>query len=376
MRRAILAIALASARIARADDVTAEHAFHELETRAAAGDAHAIDAFEAMGARRPATRWTDDAWSEAARLAERAGDYDRARRDLEQVLAVATDDALARRARAELARIASFAGDRGEWSAVAATHERLVGEIQRSGGDPKLALTELGALVLANPGYPRAATAMLALASGWERDGNTEQARVWLDRAAAAARGGERERVTAERARFAMRYDDLDTAQDLVGRLTSTEAGELRAELDRARSRHTTRWILWTLLVLSGAAAIASLRRDTGSWRDAARRLVRPPAEALFFVPIAIVLVVIAWTGNPLVARAVRSIVLGGAAIAWISGACLEAARRRRGAIGLRRAILHASIAAVAVASASYLALGRGSMLDLVAETWRAGPGH
>src|SRR5690349_12491981 len=86
---------------AGADEATMDLAFREAEARAAAGDPRAIDVLEALGAQRPITRWSDDAWSEAARLAERTGDFTRERRDLEQVVAIATDEALARRARAE-----------------------------------------------------------------------------------------------------------------------------------------------------------------------------------------------------------------------------------------------------------------------------------
>jgi len=124
------------------------------------------------------------------------------------------------------------------------------------------------------------------------------------------------------------------------------------------------------VLAAIAAAAAWVLRRDAGSWRAAGRRLARPPVEAWFFVPIAAVLVAVAATGNPLVARAVRAIAIAGAAIAWLSGAILEGARPLRA----RRAVAHAVVAAVAVAAAAYLAIDRDRMIDLVIETWRGGP--
>jgi hypothetical protein len=60
--------------------------------------------------------------------------------------------------------------------------------------------------------------------------------------------------------------------------------------------------------------------------------------------------------------------------VTWISGAALEAARLRCGAVAARRALLQAVLAAVAVAGAAYLAVDRGRMIDLVVETWEHGP--
>ena len=128
---------------------------------------------------------------------------------------------------------------------------------------------------------------------------------------------------------------------------------------------------MWLGLGALAAAARRQLaRRDAGSWRAALRRLVHPPVEVAFFVPIALVLVLVASTGNPLVARAVRGIALGGAMIAWVSGALLDGARPLRA----RRVALHALLAICAAAAACYLAIDRDRMLDLVAETWREGP--
>jgi uncharacterized membrane protein len=91
-------------------------------------------------------------------------------------------------------------------------------------------------------------------------------------------------------------------------------------------------------------------------------------------VPIAGVLVAIAQTGNPLIAGAVRAIAIAGLAIAWCSGAVLDAVRARRGRIGVSRAALHVLALVVAVAGAVFLALDRDRVIDVVIETWHEGP--
>jgi tetratricopeptide (TPR) repeat protein len=367
VRRALV-ILIGLARIAAADP--GEQAFHAAEVRAAANDPGAIDALEAVGAARPVTRWTDDAWSEAAKAAERAGDLARAQRDLEQVLQISDDELLKRRARGDLARLAANAGQRGEFAEVAATHERLVAKIQ-AGGDPKPALRELGAVIDAHPTYPRAATAMLAIALGWERDGAFGTAHTWLVRARTAATPNEHERVFSDVARFAIRAGAFSEAESAIAALEDRgNAAELTEALGRARTRHALRGVLWVVLALVLAAAAATLRRDAGSWRAAGHRLLRPPLEVGFLLPIAIVLAVVAFTGNPLVARAVWAILAIGVAVAWLSGALLSTGRPLR----RRRLAVHVVGAALAVVAASYLAIDRGRMIDLVVETWKHGP--
>ena len=366
--------------VAHADPETdADQAFRAASQHAVAGDPGALDAYEALGAARPVTRWTDDAWLEAGRLAVRAGAYDRARHDLEQAIAVTTDEPLARRARGELDRVSRFTGGAGQWTQVAADHERVSNRLV-AGGDPKPALRELEALVEQHPGYPRAADAMILIAQGWQRDGEGDRAIAWLRRATSTPGGPTidpviQQRVKAELVRALITYDELGAARHEIEALRKPS---LRLELERklasAERRRALRWVLWGLLAVIAGAAIVALRRSASSWRDAMRRLSRPPIEAVFFVPIAVVLVIIAETGNPLVARAVSTIAIGGAIIAWVSGVIMEAARARRGAVGLRRATAHGLVAALAVASMAYLAIDHHRMLDLVLETWREGP--
>jgi hypothetical protein len=111
------------------------------------------------------------------------------------------------------------------------------------------------------------------------------------------------------------------------------------------------------------------LRRTSGSWRAVARRLAHPPIEVVFLAPIALVITIVAMTGNPLVAHAVRAIALVGVAVAWFSGVVLTGERPTA-----RRAIVHGLLAALVVLAACYLAIDRDRMIDLVVETWRSGP--
>lgn len=353
MIRLAFALLLAWAHIAIASP---EETF---QSALAAGD---IDALERLGAERPTTRWTDDAWSEAGRLALRANDPARARRAFEHVVALGTDTQLVRRAKGELARLAAATGAAGEWTKVAAEHDRLVASLYAN-GDPRAALTALGELVRSHPGYPRRVIAMLTLANVWEREGEGETAVAWLrDARTAATEPLDRVRAHAELIRTLIRIGELDAAQAELGRLTApaTLVADLQTKLDRAQLRGTIRWAVLGLLVVLGALAAFALRR---SWR----RLLRPPSETIFLLPIAIVLVVVAYTGNPLVARAVRTIVIAGLVVSWISGTIL--AERAT----LRRALVHALCAVLAVGAVTYLAVDDGHLIDFVLETWRAG---
>lgn len=361
MIRAALLLLLACARVAAADaDADADRAF-----RAALATAD-IDALERLGAARPVTRWTDDAWSEAARLAVRAQDYARARRDLEQAIATSGDPLLVRRARTELARIAALVGDGGQWTAVVTAHERLVGEVW-DGGDPTVTLRALEALVRANPHYPRRVAAMLSIAAGWEREGEGDAAVRWLrDARTQAVEPLDKLRAHAELVRTLIRLRELADAEREIAALGPAAPrsliAELRLRLERATWRRSMRWAMWGVLALLGVVAAASLRRS------GFRRLLRPPTETLFLLPLAVLLVVIAYTGNPLVARAVRTIAIAGVGASWISGASLRGTR-----VTLRRALAHALAALVAVAACTYIAVDDGHLIDFVLETWRAG---
>jgi hypothetical protein len=366
VKLAALAALLLVARVAAAEPTDAERTFRDASAR---GD---ITALEQLGAQRPLTMWSDDAWAEAARLAIRANDFARARADLEQVIAIGTDSQLVRRARNELARITSFAGSGGEWTAVAAEHERLAPALQRR-GDPRPALRELEQLVRAHPGYPRAAMLMVAIAAGWEREGEGDRAIVWLREAqTVATERNDKQRIASELVRALIRADHLDAAEHELALLARDASPglitNLRKTLSRAELRRTVRWIMWSVLAALAIAAVIALRRAAGSWRGALRRLARPPMEALFIVPIGVVIVGFSFTGNPLIARTVLAIVSAGIVTSWLSGALLANQRPR-----LARALAHAGLAFVAIVASVYLAVDRGHVIDFLIETWHQG---
>jgi len=371
---ALLAWIALSAGVAGADiEADADRAFREASQRAIAGDAGAIDAFEALGATRPLTQWTQHAWAEAARLAERAGDLPRARRALDQVIALGTDEVLVQRATVTRDRLTTQTGG-GTWDTVAVEHERLVAEI-RGGSDPQEALGQLEALVRANPAYPRNALARRALARGWEEEGDRERGMTWLRDPKTPDPG---QRMRLDLARMLVRDGALAEARAIArDASTRTDADrpafvEVLASADREERRFWRLAALWGGLGLLAIAATIALRRAAGSWRVAARRIARPPVEVVFLLPFAALLIIVAETGNPLVARAVRTIVIAGVAVAWISGALLEAVRAR-GAVGVTRTVIQAALAVLAVAIAAYLAIDRDRVVELLLETFRGG---
>jgi len=399
---ALLAIAVSVATVhADPAEDAADAAFRATQQRAAAGDAAAIDDYEAIGSGRPITRWTDDAWAEAARLAERAGDFARARRALEQVIAIGTDDQLVRRARGTLARLATMTGD-GRWDAVAKEHERLVGEVF-GGDDPREELAALAALVAKHPGYPRVNAVRGAIARGWEQEGDADVALSWYRAAAADGTAEPGRRSHLELVRALLRAGELDEAEQEISVLaqggrpasgsggasggggagsavsapTVVDSAGLAAVREQLATERTRGWIrrgLWAVLALLLAGAVLAVRRDVGSLAVGARRLARPPIEVVFLAPLAVLMIIVAYRGNPLVAHAVRDIAIGGVVVAWISGALLEVVRARHGSVPMQRAMIQGLLVLVAVATLAYLALDRDHLLDLVRETWRGGP--
>ena len=369
----VLAIGLATCRAARAGEedpeAVADRAFRAATRLSATEPAAAIAAFEAVAALRPLTRWTDNAWAEAARLAERAADYPRARRALEQVVAIGSDPAMVRRARDALARL----GD-DRWDAIARDHERLASEIY-GGGDPRDALEALERLVRGNPAYPRAAGAWLVLGEGWEREGHPDRA-IELLRVGLAS---DRVRLGMTLARTLIRRGELAAAAAQLDELAALPGadrgaiGNARSTLDVASRRASIRGALWLALAVLAFVTCGVLRCDAGSWRRAARGLVRPPVEAVFLLPIGALLVAVGEGGNPLVGKAVWAIVLSGIAVAWLSGVLFEA-RAKHCRITARRAILQAVLALAAVAGSTYLAVDRDRLLDLIDETVEHGP--
>lgn len=333
-----------------------------------------IDKLEALGAARPVGRWTDDAWYEAAQLAERAGDFDRARRDYDAALAIATDPQLLKRARGMRDRLDTITGG-GQWTEVARRHEALATEALGD-GEPQDALAGLEAILREHPAYPRAQAVRGLLAKAWEREGAIDTAIGW-QRAAVSAAVADRWMVRLELVRMLLRSAELEHAESELAQLRrdpGVDRGALTLATSALETARTRRWLRRGLAAVLGCLGLVFaivLRRESGSWGAAARRLARPPFEVWFIVPIAGVLSVVARTGNPLVARAVLVVAIAGATVSWLSGALLESAPRP---LGSRRIVGQAVLALVAVAACTYLAVDHGRLIDLLSETWRSGP--
>lgn len=316
--------------------------------RAAQGN---IEALEQLGTERPISAWTDDAWVEAAQLAERSHDLTRTKRDLEQAIATSSDPVLTQRAKNDLARISGFA----DWTVVTAEHERLLPTINNA-GDPRAALGELERLVRENPRYPRAAMLMAQIATAWAREGDSDRALDWLARArASAVTPTDRLHTSIEYVRMLIRIDHLEDADRELARLDASPLmrTSLRDQLDDARLRRQIRWFMYGVLGVLAALAAWTLR---GRYR----RLLRPPLEVIYMLPIALVLAIVSATGNPLVARAIRWIVIAGIAIAWVSGS-----------IETKRRWLIVVLAVIAAIAATYIAIDHGPLIELLRETWR-----
>jgi tetratricopeptide (TPR) repeat protein len=338
--------------------------------------AAAAAAFIALADELPASPWADDARMEAALLAEQAGDYPRARQQLERLLADHPDSRLVRRAQARLDQMTRATGAGGEWSAAAARHDAIL-RAAADAEDPTPSIQALEALVRASPGYPRAHDARIWIADSWLRQGDGARARAWYqDALAAAPDDGARFQAGKALGDARVTAGDLDGAAALYRQLRAAPGAdrlaldEAEALLDQARTRvvgRTAAWIgLGGLLVL----VVVVLRRDAGSWPAAARALVRPPVEVLYFAPVAALLIASGHAGNRIVARAVLWIVAVGVALAWLSGASLEAAGRRPGPV---RVVGHVLAAAIAIAAVGYLAVTKDRLLDMLVQTWQHG---
>ena len=359
VRPRLVAARLLAPVLANADP---ESDLRTAEQHAIAGDPHALDELEALGRARPVTAWTDDAWRVAARFAEQRGDFARARGDLAEAIATTDDDTARRRDQADLDRLTSIGGTSGQWDAVAAEHDRLLVALEGP-GDPKPALHRLEVLLHDHPDYPRRGVGVLALARGYERDGNRAHA-------IAVLRGEHEPALVPDLVRMLIRDGKLDEASQRIA--TIEDAGiarQLRELVESARVRARVRLGVVALLLAIVVLAGVTLRRRASNWRAAARALAKPPSEALFFLPIAVLIVIVAQTGNPLVAAAVRWIAIAGVVVAWVSGVLLTLRRPSR--LGL---VLHSVLTVTAVLAIVFLAVERDRTLDLVIETWRSGP--
>jgi hypothetical protein len=235
---------------------------------------------------------------------------------------------------------------------------------------------------LADAAWPGAPAAALWLADWHRRAGRFAAAQARYDtvlarwparpQAQAALRGA---------TGCALDAHDWALAETLAQRLPALDPADRAVRDDllaaAARGRRRERWYVaaWLAIAAAFAGLVASLveatrRRPPGTrpWPT-----LRPPIEAVFFAPVAAVLVGVAFTAHRLIAPAVTTIALGGLALTWLSGAALEQLRAQHRARRLR-SLAHAAACIVAVAALAYVALTRDQLLDMLVDTVRFGP--
>jgi hypothetical protein len=359
------------------DDARQEAAFAEATRKLGEGDlGGARTALEALANEAPDGRWADDAIAEAAAIAERQGDLAGARALWKRLLDHYPDSRLARRATARLEELTAVGGAEGRWDATAAEHDRIV-RAAAGAEDPQPHLEALGALLDKSRGYPRWSAAALWLGDAWARLGAHRRALAWYEKSDAAATTElEHFRAGLAQAELFSTMGDHDRAErtlrglhppDDLARMAIADA---IADNDTARTR--ARWAVIARIVLGACflLAIVTLRRRAGSFGGAARALWPPPLEVIYLVPVALVLGIVANTGNLLAGRAVQLILVGAVAITWLSGSSLQLARAEDRS---KSAIAHALVAAVATLALVYAAVMREQLLDVLVETWRRG---
>ncbi len=296
--------------------------------------------------------------------------YERILRDLPSARVAAAAERRAERLRAGI-------GAHGEHAREAAELAELIASAD------SLTLDEVirRATALADAPWPGAPDAELWLAELLRRLHRYAQAQDhyaavvtrWprTPQATAALRGG---------AGNALDAHDWDLAEQLTRQLPVTELADrvlyedLLAVAAKGR-RHGRFYVLaWVALLLGCAGMLASLGEAI---LRGGRRLpsLRPPFEAIFLAPLALLLVVTSYTTNSTAAPVVAAIAGCGASLAWISGATLDLLRIRGRALRAR-AIAHVVCCFTAAVTLGYIMIIRGDLLELLIETVQAGPGH
>lgn len=341
----------------------------------ATDDPTALAAAVAQIERAPSSPALADALFGAARACEdRLLDPARALALYDRLLREAPDSSLAiaagRRAEALRAQI----GDRGEHADKAAAFSKLVADADQ------IALEEVvrRADALAAASWPGAPDVALWIADALRTRGQPAEAlrryeaaiARWPERAAAARRGAAGSAIDAH---------DWAAADRLIGQLSTATATDalirdnLRADFRTARTASRRSLGAWIALLVASIGLIASLLeaivRGGRRWPS-----LRPPFEVLFLTPIALVMIAVSFLTRAVIAPAIAQISIGGIGFAWISGTTLDLLRARGRRVHLR-SILHIALCAAAAVAIGYLAIVRGGLVELLAETVEAGPG-
>jgi tetratricopeptide (TPR) repeat protein len=237
------------------------------------------------------------------------------------------------------------------------------------------------ALLAEHPTWPGTPRALLWLAEIHRRAGRTAAA---LARYLQAARDWPDSEENAHAWRgagdMAARLDRFDEALAYYHSMPVTVPAQQRSRDDALAALARDRWrarlytACFALVALVFLGLIASLRHATGSARASLRALARPPTEALYMLPIAALLLGVAFTGHEAIAPAVAIMCGGALALAWLSGAALDHARARGVGRHRLRVLAHTAAVSLAVLALCYIAVQRGHLVDMLLETVRFGP--
>ncbi|MEZ4364916.1 MAG: hypothetical protein R2939_01350 [Kofleriaceae bacterium] len=335
-----------------------------------------VAALEAFAATRPTSPLAPEAGLAAARASEeRLLDPAAARRRYAAVVAGWPDARAAVAAGRRLATLAIELGDDPAAAEFAAAFARL----RRSAGARPTAAEEAEAARLAAAPWPGALDVGLWHVEQLRRADRlaeaTALAAALRQRFAGAARVDELTRAAAQLALARRAWSEAAALADV---LPAGSPGEqaLRAELAAAvaRGRQLDRWRRAAMLVaaLGLLALTASLLHAAGDRRGLVAAL-RPPLELWYVAPVLGLLVVAAATGFPDLGHAVAWIAAAGLGVTYLSGAALDAARRR-GRHDRRRVLVHAVAAPAVVLALAAVALLDAQLVDVLLETLRAGP--
>ncbi len=314
----------------------------------------------------------------AARACEdRLDDPARAAAIYERIVAQHPDARVAIASTRRLAELRPLIGTRGETAALAADLAQLIARADQLAPEAVLAR----AARLATTAWSGAPSAALWLADWLRRAGRLVEAQAYYavvrtrwpvsPQALEAQRGAVVGAIDAGDWALAARFVDQLPAVEAADR---SVRDDLRAATARARWRahgYVAAWIAVAVALVGLLASLVEAARRSPA--GARRRALRPPIEIVFLVPVVAVLIGVAFTAHRLIAPAVATISIGGALLAYLSGATLEQLRRDGRATRLR-GLVHAGVCLVSVVALAYIALTRDHLLDLLIETVRFGP--
>jgi len=340
--------------------------------------AQAADVLEGAAARAPDDRATPELLGKAAQLREEELDQpERAAALYRELVTRYPSSRPARRARVRLERLDTLLGAGGEHRGTLARYGALLRDASHL--PPGQGIRAMRELLESDPTFPAADEARLWIGNELAREGRHQAAYPFFVAAASAGDSSIAWRARKSAGDALLRRGDYAGARKHYRALiTDGERGRERAKasaLDRAdalegRARRA-RWA-WAIVVAFAVLCVARLRRIEGSWRAAAARLARPPAEVVFLAPVALVLVALASTGNDLVATAVVFAIVGAIVLTWLAGAVL-AARAARGGLSWRARSSHALAVATATIALLYAVLEEQQLLDFLLHTVRFG---